>query len=108
MAERDATPTGRKAAGASAADRHVARQLWLTRAGLWAERITRAFWPAWTVAFTALAVWSTEVIPPLWSLSLLAALALLFGVVTILGIRGFRTPDEAEIRGRLDATLPGR
>ena len=30
--------------------------LLLTRAGLWAERVTRSFWPLWTVLIGALAV----------------------------------------------------
>ncbi|UWQ17882.1 DUF4175 domain-containing protein [Jannaschia sp. M317] len=83
-------------------------QLRLTRAGLWAERLTRAFWPAWSVAFVALAVWSAEMIPPFWTNGLLVALAGLCLVLVVLGVRAFRVPTAAEARDRLDATLPGR
>ncbi len=86
----------------------VARQLRLTRLGLWAERITRAFWPAWSAAFAGVAVWAIDVVPNLWEFSLLGGLGLLALVLFFLGLRGFRAPSAEDARARLDATLPGR
>ena len=86
----------------------VTRQLRLTRLGLWAERLTHAFWPAWTAGFAALAVWAFGIVPDLWEFSLIAALGLLALVLVILGLRGFRAPTAPEARACLDATLPGR
>ncbi|WP_299814565.1 TIGR02302 family protein [uncultured Jannaschia sp.] len=88
--------------------RPVQRQLRLTRLGLWAERITHAFWPAWTAATLAAAVWTSGLVPDLWEFSLIAALVLAALVLVILGLRGFRAPTAEEARARLDATLPGR
>lgn len=89
-------------------DAHLTRKLRLTYLGLWAERVTRAFWPAWTAVFIALAIWSVDAIPPLWSAGLLAAAAAVFLVALIFGLRAFRRPTAAQARDRLDATLPGR
>ena len=86
----------------------VRRQLRLTRLGLWAERITHAFWPAWSAAILAAAVWASGIAPDLWEFSLIAALLLVALVLAILGLRGFHAPSAAEARARLDATLPGR
>ncbi|WP_281825831.1 DUF4175 domain-containing protein [Jannaschia rubra] len=88
--------------------RPIARQLRLTRLGLLAERITHAFWPAWTAGFLAAAVWASGVVPPLWEFSLIAALVILMLVLIGLGLRGFRLPTRGDARRRLDATLPGR
>lgn len=88
--------------------RRLDRQIALTRLGIWSERMTRAFWPAWTAGFVALAVWISGIVPPLWEISLIAALGLVALVFLVLGLRGFRAPSEAEARARLDATLPGR
>ena len=88
--------------------RPVQRQLRLTRLGLWAERITHAFWPAWTAAILAAAVWTSGLAPDLWEFSLIAALLLIALVLAILGLRGFQVPTSDETRARLDATLPGR
>ena len=90
------------------ARRRVRRPLRLTRAGLWAERITRAFWPAWSVVFLAAAVWASGLVPPLWEGSLLVALGLLALMLAAFGLRGFRAPTQAEAEARLDETLPGR
>ena len=90
------------------ATRQLDRQLRLTKSGLWAERVTRAFWPAWTAAFVAVATWASGVVPPLWEVSLIAALLVLTMILLILGLRGFRVPTDTEARARLDATLPGR
>ncbi|MEM9798058.1 MAG: DUF4175 domain-containing protein [Pseudomonadota bacterium] len=86
----------------------VRRQLALTRAGLWAERLTHAFWPAWTALFAGIAIWAWDVVPQPWDLSLLALVVLLTVVFVVLGVRGFRAPKAADAQSRLDATLPGR
>ncbi|GHE03593.1 ATPase [Defluviimonas sp. 20V17] len=82
-----------------------------TLAGLWAERITRAFWPVWTIALAlaaALALGLGQVIADTalrWVL--LAALAAMM-VFAVWGAWGFRRPGRAEALERLDARLPGR
>ncbi len=88
--------------------RSVTRALRLTRAGLWAERLTRAFWPAWTAAFVGLAVWASGGLPPVWDVSAVAASGLVALVFVALGLRSFHRPTRTEARARLDATLPGR
>nr|WP_281494059.1 TIGR02302 family protein [Jannaschia sp. S6380] len=80
----------------------------LTHLGLFAERVTHAFWPAWTALFLAGAVWASGLVPDLWEFSLIAALLLLALVLIVLGARAFRMPTRADARARLDATLPGR
>ena len=100
------TETHRKTAEA-----RLRRPLFLTRAGLWAERITRAFWPLWSVLFAGLAalmLGAHEVLPleAVWILLCLLALGVL--VTFTLGVRRFRTPTRAEALDRLDRTLPGR
>lgn len=82
----------------------------LTLAGLWAERLTRAFWPLWTILLAALAALAlglheTAPLEVVWG----AMLAVLAGSVWALwsGVRGFRRPRMAEAVSRLDATLPG-
>jgi uncharacterized protein (TIGR02302 family) len=87
------------------------RVLWLTWAGLLAERLVRAFWPLWSVlaaGAAALLLGLHEHVP----------LALVQGVVVVLGIavlgfalhgaRRFHWPARAEALARLDAVLPGR
>ncbi|MFO6464166.1 DUF4175 domain-containing protein [Jannaschia sp. KMU-145] len=91
-----------------APDARLRRQLRLTHAGLWAERVTRAFWPAWTAAFIGLAAYASDLVPPLWEWSLIGACSALVLVLAGLGLRGFHAPTRAEARARLDATLPGR
>ncbi|MFC2968413.1 TIGR02302 family protein [Acidimangrovimonas pyrenivorans] len=83
----------------------------LTWAGLWLERITRAFWPVWTILlglFAALAFGLQDILP-LWAdWAGLAACGL--GVVwsLIAGGMRFRRPGHDEVLDRLDARLPGR
>lgn len=83
----------------------------LTWAGLWAERLSRAFWPLWTVALIALAVlaFGLQDMVPL-EVAWAGLLALLLGAVTalVLGLRRFRIPRRAEALARLDASLPGQ
>lgn len=83
----------------------------LTHAGLVAERITRAFWPAWTILITALAALALGLqdrasVELFWLFCLVVPLALV--AAAFHGVRAFRWPGREEARARLDATLPGR
>ncbi|WP_322865137.1 DUF4175 domain-containing protein [Aquicoccus sp. G2-2] len=83
----------------------------LTRAGLVAERITRAFWPLWSVGLAvlgALMLGLHEMVSPwvVWALGVAAVLAALW--FALRGARHFRWPTRAEVLTRLDATMPGR
>lgn len=90
---------------------HLRWPVRLTRAGLVAERATRAFWPLWSVVFVALA-------PVLMGLADLAPLEAVWGwmVLSVLaamaalgwGLWRFRWPSRAEAVARVDARLPGR
>ena len=91
--------------------RGVGRRIALTHAGLVAERITRAFWPVWTVIFAALTplIFGWQDALPLeatWAWLVLSVAAL--GWTTWRGIRAFRWPSRAEAAARVDETLPGR
>ncbi len=95
-------------------DRALRRLAWplrLTRAGLVAERITRGFWPVWTLLFSVIAAlafglhdWLPVEILWVGAIATLGAL----GWAIIRGIRHFRWPTRAEALARLDANLPGR
>ena len=83
----------------------------LTRAGIVAERITRGFWPVWTILFSviaALAFGLHETLPleALW----IGGLATIAGLIWALirGIRQFRWPTRQDALKRLDTKLPGR
>ena len=87
------------------------RQVALTLAGLWAERLVRAFWPLWTILIAVLAALSFglhDLLPleAAWG----GLLAVVAGVGWALwsGLRGFRRPHRGDALARLDATLPGR
>lgn len=83
----------------------------LTLAGLWAERLARAFWPLWSLALVTLAAlaFGAQDLGPLHYAQAagavvgLAALALLAW-----GIRRFRKPTAMDALDRLDSTMPGR
>ncbi|MFW5655501.1 MAG: DUF4175 family protein, partial [Roseicyclus sp.] len=98
----------------SATTEALARLIWplrLTRAGLFAERVTRAFWPLWSMIFlgiAALAFGAATALPPwaFWALTGLFALALVWSVVH--GVTRFSMPSRAEALERLDRTMPGR
>ncbi|MDP2084936.1 MAG: DUF4175 domain-containing protein [Gemmobacter sp.] len=86
-------------------------QVRLTWAGLWAERLTRAFWPVWTVllaVYAVLALGLAERLPQVWFTGLAAAAAVLALGFAWKGARGFHRPLRAEAMARLDATMPGR
>ncbi len=83
----------------------------LTRAGMVAERITRAFWPVWTLAFlfiaaVALGFQDWAPLELFWLTCLGLPVALIWALWR--GIRVFRWPDLPEVEARLDATMPGR
>ncbi|WP_375260992.1 TIGR02302 family protein [Palleronia sp.] len=87
------------------------RPLVLTRAGMVAERISRTFWPLWTICLATLAalMMGLQDVLPLevsWVLSLGVIVTAAWAIWH--GIRRFRWPSEAEALARLDATLPGR
>ncbi|MFV0358236.1 TIGR02302 family protein [Tropicimonas sp.] len=87
------------------------RPLRLTRAGMLAERLTRCFWPVWSIAFAFLAailLGLPEMLPlePVWIGTIAALAGMLWFAVR--GALRFRWPGRAEALARLDATLPGR
>lgn len=83
----------------------------LTRLGLFSERLIRAFWPLWSIAFVAAAALmmglqdslSIEIV---WGLSVLTLVSLL--AFAWRGLRQIRLPSREEALVRLDDTLPGR
>lgn len=91
--------------------RRLQRPMRLTLAGLWAERLTHAFWPLWTVVISTLAVLAFGVhdwlpIEGVWAGIVLSSLGALWAFFA--GWRAFRKPSEAEAYTRLDARLPGQ
>jgi uncharacterized protein (TIGR02302 family) len=83
----------------------------LTLAGLWAERLTQAFWPLWTIllfAFAAIAFGAHDHGPLLWVQIGAGLLALLTLIALAWGLYRFRRPTMDEALARLDAALPGR
>ena len=94
-----------------AALRRLNRPMRLTLAGLWAERLTHAFWPLWTVCGAGLAILSFGVqdwllLEAAWAGIVLFSLGALWALIA--GYRAFRKPTEAEAYARLDAHLPGQ
>lgn len=89
----------------------LAWPLRLTRAGMLAERATKAFWPLWSVLMLAIALVMLGVqdfTPPKLAMAAVAVFALAGMWTLVYGLRRFRWPTEGEARERLDATLPGR
>ncbi|MDX5413669.1 MAG: DUF4175 domain-containing protein, partial [Rhodobacterales bacterium] len=85
--------------------------LFLTRAGLLAERVWQAFWPLWTVVVLVLAglmlgLHDSLPVEAVWAGMVAAVLGVL--VTAWLGLRRFRWPTKGEALARLDASLPGR
>ena len=87
------------------------RALGWTRLGMVAARITKSFWPLWSILISALGAimlgfpWEMP-LEAAWALVVLAALSALAALV--LGVRRFRWPRRVEAEARLDETLPGR
>ena len=91
--------------------RTLERPLRLTLAGLWAERLARAFWPLWSLLIAGLAALAFGVQDLVsdrivWAGLGFAGLAVL--VASWSGWRTFRRPTRADALARLDATLPGQ
>ncbi len=94
--------------------RALSRLIWplrLTRFGLFAERVTRGFWPVWSilfVAFAAFAFGATEALPLelLWAGLALLAGGLVWSIWR--GLSQFQMPTHAEALDRLDRTMAGR
>ncbi|MEE4345802.1 MAG: DUF4175 family protein, partial [Paracoccaceae bacterium] len=85
--------------------------LFLTRAGLLAERVWQAFWPLWTVVVLALAalmlgLHDSLAVEIVWAGMFAAGLGAV--VTAARGVMRFRWPTRAEALARLDASLPGR
>ncbi|MEX0318879.1 MAG: TIGR02302 family protein [Ruegeria sp.] len=85
--------------------------LWLTRAGMLAERVLRAFWPLFSILMAVMAalmlgLQDTVVVEVVWTTAAVAGLGAL--VALIWGVRRFHWPTRAEALARLDESLPGR
>jgi uncharacterized protein (TIGR02302 family) len=89
----------------------LTRALRGTLAGLWAERLARAFWPFATgvlALVAALGFGLQDLLPPLWAMwAIFAAIAALVASFA-LGAWRLRLPNRAEAAARLDASMPGR
>ena len=88
-----------------------ARALALTRAGMLAEGLAGAFWPAFSLALIGWAAMGFDIfahIPPLWGFWLGTAGVLAFVLALGWGLWRFRWPRRAEAVARLDRSLPGR
>lgn len=96
------------------ADAALGRLTWplrLTRAGMVAERVTRGFWPVWTLIFLLMAAFAfgaQDYLPleVLWIGGILSLVALIWFLFS--GIREFRMPSREEAFARVDSRLPGR
>ncbi len=94
-----------------AALKRIQIPLRLTLAGLWAERLVRAFWPLWTILITgfglaALGVQDNLPLEADWFGLVSFAVATLWAMAS--GWRAFHKPTRAEALTRLDSRLPGR
>ncbi|AHM03846.1 Methyl-accepting chemotaxis protein [Roseibacterium elongatum DSM 19469] len=95
-------------------DAALARLIWplrLTRLGMVAERVARAFWPLWSIVFLAVAAFAFGLAtalsqPQLWAVMGTVGIAVIWAIVR--GLRRFRMPSRGEALDRLDATMPGR
>ncbi|PJF09737.1 ATPase [Pseudorhodobacter sp. MZDSW-24AT] len=88
----------------------IAWPLRLTHLGMWAERVTRAFWPLWTLLLAVLAVLAFGAqdhlaIEYVWAGAAVVGIGALLALG--LGLRAFRAPKRAEALARLDSRLPG-
>ncbi len=83
----------------------------LTRAGMVAERATRAFWPLWSILLAVLAALMLGLqdslpVEVVWVSGVLAVAGSLWALWR--GARIFDWPSREEAAERLDRTLPGR
>ncbi|MGB1207910.1 MAG: DUF4175 family protein, partial [Paracoccaceae bacterium] len=89
----------------------LTRILALTRLGLVAEAVVRAFWPLWSVLALGLGTVLLGGIDRIGDHGLLALVAgwgLALLATLVIGLRRMRWPGHADAVARLDATLPGR
>ena len=91
--------------------KRIETPLRLTHAGLWAERLARAFWPLWSLSIAVLAALAFGLqdhlpLDAFWYGTVSLALGLVWALVH--GVRRFRRPTRAEAMARLDARLPGQ
>jgi len=109
---RKPTQTSRDQTDASAkAIRRLWRPLFLTRLGLFAERLAGAFWPLWSWSLLIWAGLSFRTFDLLsLELAYFTALTALVGVIgfAVHGFRRFRAPSHGEAVERLDRSLSGR
>ncbi len=83
----------------------------LTRIGMLAEQLVRAFWPLLGVMLLALAalmlgLQDSVMVEVVWAATVVFALGVILSLVY--AIRRFRLPSRAGAMERLDASLPGR
>lgn len=93
------------------ARRRLRWPLRLTHAGMVAERLSRAFWPLWSlclllVGVVFLGLHETLAVEIVWALTLAFVCGLVWAIVH--GVRHFHWPKRNEAVARLDATMPGR
>ena len=91
--------------------KRIAWPLRLTLAGLWAEALTRAFWPLWSVLILGLGLAALGVQDQLpleadWAGLVLGCVGLIWALSHAL--RRFRKPTHAQALARLDSRLPGQ
>ena len=82
----------------------------LTLAGLWAERLARAFWPLWSlvlVTLSALAFGVQDLGPLHYAQAGGAVVAIAALILLAWGIRRFRRPTAMDALDRIDATMLG-
>jgi uncharacterized protein (TIGR02302 family) len=83
----------------------------LTLAGLWAERLARAFWPVWSLLLVTLAALAFGV-QDLGPLHYAQAAGAVIGLAALAlvgwGLKHFRRPTAMDALDRLDSAMPGR
>lgn len=92
-----------------AALKQIETPLRLTHAGLWAERLVRAFWPLWTLlvaGIAVLALFDRLALEASWTALVLIGAGALGALVH--GGRRFEPPSRMDALARLDSRLPGR
>jgi uncharacterized protein (TIGR02302 family) len=83
----------------------------LTLAGLWAERLARAFWPLWSLVLVAVAAlaFGVQDLGPLHYAQAAGAIVVILGLILAArGLKSFRKPTVLDALDRLDSTMHGR
>ena len=91
--------------------KRIAWPLRLTLLGLWAEALTRALWPFWSVLILGLGLAALGLQDHLpleagWAAVVLGAVGLIWGLAH--AVRTFRKPTRDQALARLDSHLPGQ